>query len=99
MSHPITKNRKALYIYVTIWFLVLVINTLIIMYGQDFSLFISFTDALVSNILFGFLGLLVWYPTRYIPFKKQTPVYSISAHISAGVVVILVVAMTLLWVL
>lgn len=90
MSHPITKNRRALNIYVTIWFLVLIINALIIMYGQDFALFISLADAMVSNILFGFLGLLVWYPTRYIPFKKETPVYSISAHITAGVVVILV---------
>ncbi len=90
MSHPITKNRKALFIYVTIWFLVLIINALIIMYGQDFSLFVSITDALVSNALYGFLGLLVWYPTRYIPFQKHTPVYSITAHITAGILVILI---------
>lgn len=90
MSHPITRHRRALIIYIALWSLVMIINALIIMYRKDLSFFVSFSDALISNILFGFLGLLVWYPTRYIPFQKQAPVYSISAHVTVGVLVILV---------
>jgi sensor histidine kinase YesM len=48
------------------------------------------TDALISNFLFGFLGLLAWYPTRYIPFQKHSPFYSIMAHVVAGLLVLLV---------
>jgi len=38
--------------------------------------------------MFGFLGLLAWYPTRYIPFQRQSPIYSILAHVVAGIVVL-----------
>ena len=33
------------------------------------------------------MGLLAWYPTRYIPFQRQSPLYSIMAHVVAGIVV------------
>jgi len=45
------------------------------------------TDALFSSLLFGFVGLLAWYPTRYIPFQRQSPFYSILAHVVAGVII------------
>jgi len=52
-----------------------------------FPLSVVITDALASSFLFGFTGLLAWYPTRYIPFQKQSPFYSITAHVVAGIVV------------
>ncbi|MBE9517204.1 MAG: histidine kinase, partial [Bacteroidetes bacterium] len=57
------------------------------LYVFNFSIPVVVTDALFSSLLFGFMGLLAWYPTRYIPFHRQSPVYSISAHVVAGVVV------------
>jgi len=56
---------------------------------QDFKGFIVVTEALVSSILFGMMGLLAWYPTRYIPFQRHTPVYSLIAHVVAGLMVII----------
>jgi len=60
------------------------------MFGKDLSLLLSFSDAIVSNVLFGFFGILVWYPTRYIPFQRSTPLSSIIAHFTVGILVILV---------
>lgn len=88
MAHPFTRQRRALFIYIVVWLIVAVANTLIIRMGNDLTLVVAMTDALVSNILFGFLGILVWYPTRYIPFQKSAPIYSITAHIAVAVIVI-----------
>ncbi len=90
MAHPITSHRKTLFIYLLIWLLVIVAYAFIFMFGRDFSLLISFSDSFISNILFALLGIMIWYPTRYIPFQKNAPVYSILAHVTVGLLVILV---------
>lgn len=59
-------------------------------YFLHFPLPVVIADALFSNLLFGFLGLLAWYPTRYIPFQRQSPLYSILAHVVAGLMVLFI---------
>jgi len=87
MSHPITGNRRSILIYSLVWLMVAATQGLLYLYVFNFSISVVVTDALLSSLLFGFMGLLAWYPTRYIPFHRQSPVYSISAHVVAGVVV------------
>ena len=87
MSHPITGNRRSVLIYSLVWLMVAATQGLLYLYVFNFSIPVVVTDALFSSLLFGFMGLLAWYPTRYIPFHRQSPVYSISAHVVAGVVV------------
>lgn len=57
-------------------------------YILHFPISVVVSDALISSILFGLLGLLAWYPTRYIPFQRQSPFYSIMAHVVAGMIVL-----------
>jgi two-component system, LytTR family, sensor kinase len=90
MSHPFTSQRKALVIYIFIWLLIAMGNTIFLHFSREFSLAISVTESLLSVLLFGLLGLIAWYPTTYIPVKKDAPIYSVSAHIVAGVVIIAV---------
>lgn len=90
MSHPITSRRKALLIYMAIWVFAIIANALIYMFWNDLPLLMSFTDAIVSFVLFALLGILVWYPTRYIPFQKRTPVSSITAHFVVAILIILI---------
>jgi two-component system, LytTR family, sensor kinase len=87
MSHPITGNRRSVLIYALVWLMVSVTQGVLYHYFLHFQISVIVTDALTSNLLFGFLGLLAWYPTRYIPFQKQSPLYSILAHVVAGIVV------------
>jgi two-component system, LytTR family, sensor kinase len=90
MSHPFTSQRRALIIYIFIWLVIALINAVVLRFGRDFSLAISMTEALLGSLLFGLFGLIIWYPTTFIPVRKESPFYSISAHIAAGVVVIAV---------
>ncbi len=88
MSHPFTGKRRSILIYSIVWLFIAAVQGVIYWYFQKFSLSVVIVDPLISNILFGILGLLAWYPTRYIPFQKNTPVYSLSAHVVAGLLVL-----------
>jgi sensor histidine kinase YesM len=87
MSHPITGSRRSVLIYSVVWLMIAATMGVLYFFLLHFPLQVVITDALASSLLFGFTGLLAWYPTRYIPFQKQSPFYSIIAHIVAGIVV------------
>jgi len=88
MSHPITGNRRSILIYSLVWLMVSVTQGVLYLYLLHLPLTVVIADSLISSLMFGFLGLLAWYPTRYIPFQKQSPLYSILAHVVAGIVVL-----------
>ncbi|MDF1576381.1 MAG: histidine kinase [Bacteroidales bacterium] len=88
MSHPITGSRRSLLVYSLVWLLISATMAVLYYYLLHFPLSVVITDALISNLLFGFMGLLAWYPARYIPFQKHSPLYSIVAHLVAGIVVL-----------
>ncbi len=89
MSHPITGNRRSVLIYAMVWIIVAVLHGLMLWYFMKFPVAIDLTESLTSSLLFGFLGLLAWYPTHYIPFQRNFPFYSVLAHVVAGVLVLL----------
>ena len=88
MSHPITGNRRSVLIYSMVWLVISSLQGFMYWYFLRFPLPVVIVDALFSCLLFGFLGLLAWYPTRYIPFQRQSPVFSILAHVVAGLLVL-----------
>ena len=88
MSHPITGSRRSILIYSLVWLMVAATLGILYLYVFDFPRPVVIGDALLSSLLFGFTGLLAWYPTRYIPFDRQSPVYSIVAHFGAGIVIL-----------
>jgi len=90
MSHPFTKKPRFIILYAGIWLVIAVIQILVLSNFRDFPLSIIIVESIVSNLVFGLLALLAWYPTRYIPFQKQNPVYSLSAHVVAGMLVIFI---------
>ncbi len=88
MAHPFTSQSRSLVIYSIIWLFAAIGNALIIRLNWDFPLSIAITEAMLQNFLFAILGLIIWYPTRYIPFRKEAWFYSILAHVMAGIVII-----------
>jgi sensor histidine kinase YesM len=88
MSHPITGNRRSVLIYAVVWLVIAALQGFMFWFFLQFSAAVVITDAIISNLLYAFLGLLAWYPTRYIPFQRHTPVYSTLAHMVAGLLVL-----------
>jgi len=88
MSHPITGSRRSILIYTLVWIVVAATQGGLYYWVFEFPVPVVISDPLFSSFLFGFMGLLAWYPTRYIPFQRQSPLYSIMAHVVAGIVVL-----------
>lgn len=88
MSHPVTGSRRTVLIYSFVWLVIAATQGVLYHYVLQYPVSVVATDSLISNFLFGFLGLLAWYPTRYIPFQKHSPFYSILAHVVAGLLVL-----------
>ncbi|MGW8315608.1 MAG: sensor histidine kinase [Bacteroidales bacterium] len=88
MSHPITGNRRSVVIYGIVWIIIAILQGFMLWYFLRFPAVQVITDALISSLSFSFLGLLAWYPTRYIPFQRHNPIYSVLTHITAGLLVL-----------
>ncbi len=88
MSHPITGSRRTVLIYSFVWLVISATQGVLYHFILQFPISVVITDALASNLLFGFLGLVGWYPTRYIPFQKHSPFYSLMAHAVAGMLIL-----------
>jgi sensor histidine kinase YesM len=88
MSHPVTGSRRTVLIYSFVWLVISATQGVLYYYVLQFPVPVVIAEALISNFLFGFLGLLAWYPTRYIPFQRHSPFYSILAHVIAGLLVL-----------
>ncbi len=89
MSHPFTEKRRSLLIYSLVWVILAVVQGVLLWYFERFSLAIVVSDAFLTSLFFGILGLLAWYPARYIPFQRNNPLYSILTHVLAGLLVLL----------
>lgn len=90
MSHPFTSQRRSVIIYSLVWLLVALVNLIVLRFNRDYSFEIILAEALLNSILFALIGLIIWYPTRYIPFRKEAPFYSIAAQVIAGLIIILI---------
>lgn len=89
MGHPITSDRRSILIYSVVWLIIALVHGLLLWHFQRFSPSVVIAETLLSSVLFSLLGLLAWYPTRYIPFQRHNPLYSILAHTMAGLLVLL----------
>lgn len=65
------------------------INMIILLFATNFPFTVSITESITGNMLLGIVGLIIWYPIRYIPFRKDALFYSVATHVIAGSVVIL----------
>jgi len=88
MSHPFTSQRRTIIIYSILWLFVAVINAVLLRFSLNFSLAVSLAESFLESILFGLFGLILWYPIRYIPFRKNAPVYSVMTHVLAGMLLV-----------
>jgi sensor histidine kinase YesM len=65
MINPFTKNRKYLYIYLSVWLLIILIQAIVLNYYQDIDLLASLTDSAVFNIILAIIGFNMWYVLRF----------------------------------
>ncbi len=70
--NPILKNRTYFYIYASVWFVILIIHTIVLSYSYNFGWQYAITESIVYIFLFAFLGLGLWFPIYFSDFSKSS---------------------------
>jgi two-component system LytT family sensor kinase len=81
MFNPILRERKSVYYYILAWILITAIHAGILFFFYKSELLFAVIDAIIFNSIFGFLGIVLWYPVRYIKNEQRYPVLLIVNHI------------------
>jgi LytS/YehU family sensor histidine kinase len=72
--HPVLQNIRTSLIYFGIWILLAGIHFFLLSFYYHIPLQISITDALVFNIIYSILGLILWYAIRFA--QPENPSFS-----------------------
>lgn len=80
LTNPIFKSLTNLNYYLIFWAVLAFVFIQLLYIGTDIGLTASITDGLVFTFLLGGIGLTLWYPARYIPIEKNSPLKIILSH-------------------
>ena len=80
LTNPIFRSLRTLNYYLIFWTVLAFLFILLLYIGTEIGLTASITDGLVVTLLLGGIGLTLWYPARYIPIEKNSPLKIISGH-------------------
>ncbi|MCB8994801.1 MAG: histidine kinase [Bacteroidales bacterium] len=80
MTNPITSNRVYLIAYTLVWIIFGIIQAGVLTIVFDTSLNYALTDTLIFVILFFLLGIVMWYPVRYMSISESGVLAAILNH-------------------
>lgn len=86
MSNPFTKNNTSLIIYFAIWFAIAQNHFIMLYLFLDIAFETAVAESLVYNTIYCFLGLGLWYPTRYISLDEDKIWKTLLNHIIAAII-------------
>jgi len=75
MKHPLLENRTRLLVWWLAWLMLAASQSLLIHFVYGSRTEVAITDGLVSMLIFGLLGLAVWFPVRFL-IKDENPLYT-----------------------
>lgn len=75
MKHPLLENRTRLLVWWLAWLGLATGQSLLIHFGYGSRTEVAITDGLVSMVIFGLLGLAIWFPIRYL-LRDDNQVYT-----------------------
>jgi two-component system, LytTR family, sensor kinase len=84
MQNPLLNNRIPFYSYIGLWVLTAFFSALLLTYTLQMKFSIALADGLISNLLFGTLGLVLWFPIYYNVSTHEKWINLIVNHIFIG---------------
>jgi len=88
--HPILLNRYNLVIYTLAWIFVITIQAGVLVLYFGLGIKPALADSMVFNTIFFVMGLLIWYPIRYIPLSDRNRITVFINFLALGILVIVV---------
>jgi sensor histidine kinase YesM len=75
MKHPLLENSTRLLVWWLAWLILAAGQSLLIHFVSGNKVEVAIADGLVSMVIFGLLGLAVWYPVRFL-LKDENQLYT-----------------------
>ncbi len=75
MKHPLLENRTRLLVWWLAWLGLAAGQSLLIHFGYGSRTEVAIADGLASMIIFGLLGLAIWFPVRYL-LRDDNQIYT-----------------------
>ena len=88
MSNPILERIKHVYIYLIVWIIIALIQTLLIIFSTDLKFYVAITDSLVFNVIYALMAVTIWYPIRYSNPDGRLSVRIAITYLIVGLVII-----------
>jgi len=82
MNHPFIKNKQVLKVYITIWILITGIHFVFFKLFFSDDWYLTALDSLVFNLIFAFIGFVLWYPLSFYKNKDTKSLNLIINHLS-----------------
>jgi two-component system, LytTR family, sensor kinase len=86
MQNPLFSNRRSFASYVGIWILVIFFHILLLMISEQVSFVYALADGVISNLVYGAIGLGIWFPIFFTKSENKRVLSSIINHLSACLV-------------
>ena len=90
MRHPLLESRTRLLIWWLAWLGLAAGQSLLIHFGYGSRTEVAIADGLVSMIIFGLLGLAIWFPVRYLRRDDKQSYTSIFNALLTGTLTLMV---------
>ncbi len=88
--HPILMNRTNLIIYTLAWIFVITVQAGVLVLYFGLEVRPAMADSIVFNTIFFLMGLLIWYPVRYIPLSDRNMITVLMNFFALGILVVVV---------
>lgn len=90
MKNPILSNIKNIYIYFSVWTVVIAVHTLSLFYYYHLDFTASLADGFIFNIIFAGLALSFWYTVRTLNIDSKNRSTFIINHFAAACIFLIV---------
>lgn len=84
MIHPIANNRRNLIIYIIFWILIALMHGFSLYNFYNASIYLAIADSILFNLLYGIIGLGLWYAVKFSQMEVNNIGNLIMTHLSAA---------------
>jgi two-component system, LytTR family, sensor kinase len=86
MQNPLFSNRRSLVTYLGIWALIICAHIFLLVISEELTFVFALADGFISNLLFGAIGLAIWFPIFFTKSENGKLAGSIINHLFACLV-------------
>ncbi len=86
MSNPFINNKKTVAIYFSIWYIILLVQLLLLTVVLEVKFVFAAADSSIYNILYAVFGIGIWYTVRYNSLENYSTTKLALNHFAAAVI-------------